>query len=130
MLFTAGLACVGRGDLALGIALVVASNFFFGTGENLAAAFLPEIARGESLGKVSGWGWSLGYLGGLVALALCLAYVTHAQARGATAAEFVPVTMIITAALFALAALPTFLLLKERAVPAPAEPGNAPFCAR
>src|SRR5688572_19995658 len=43
VVFTAGLACVGRGDLAAGIALIVASNFFFGTGENLAAAFLPEI---------------------------------------------------------------------------------------
>lgn len=117
VVFTAGLACVGRGDLAAGIALIVASNFFFGTGENLAAAFLPEIARGEALGKVSGWGWSLGYLGGLAALALCLAYVTHAQAQGARATEFVPATMLITAGLFALAALPTFLWLRERAVP-------------
>ena len=33
IVFTAGLAWVGRGDLALGIALVILSNFFFGTGE-------------------------------------------------------------------------------------------------
>ena len=39
-----------------------------GTGENLIAAFLPEIARGEAMGRVSGWGWSLGYLGGIVSL--------------------------------------------------------------
>ncbi len=82
--------------------LVILSNFFFGTGENLIAAFLPEIARGEAMGRVSGWGWSLGYCGGLVALGACLAYVTHAQAQGATATEFVPVTMLITAALFAI----------------------------
>ncbi len=118
VLFTAGLATVGHGDLALGIALVALSNFFFGTGENLIAAFLPEIARGEALGRVSGWGWSLGYLGGLVTLAACLAYVTHAQGQGATAVEFVPVTMLITAGIFALASLPTFLFLRERAVPA------------
>ena len=124
VVFTAGLACIGRGDLAAGIALVVASNFFFGTGENLAAAFLPEIARGEALGRVSGWGWSLGYLGGLAALGLCLAYVTYAQARGAPPTEFVPVTMLITAGLFALATLPTFLLLRERA--SPAAGGGAP----
>ncbi|HEU0290767.1 MAG TPA: MFS transporter [Burkholderiales bacterium] len=117
VLFTSGLAMVGSGDLALGIALVILSNFFFGTGENLVAAFLPEIARGEALGKVSGWGWSLGYLGGIVALGTCLAYVTHAQAQGATAGEFVPVTMLITAGIFALASLPIFLFLKERAVP-------------
>ena len=36
-----------------------ASNYFFGTGENLIAAFLPELAEGESLGTVSGWGWAL-----------------------------------------------------------------------
>jgi len=117
VVFTAGLALVGEGELMLGVALVILSNFFFGSGENLIAAFLPEIARGEAMGKVSGWGWSLGYLGGLVALGACLVYVTHAQAVGATAAEFVPVTMLITAALFALASLPTFMFLRERAQP-------------
>jgi len=117
VVFTAGLALVGRGDLALGITLVILSNFFFGTGENLVAAFLPEIARGEALGKVSGWGWSLGYFGGIVALGACLAYVTHAQAQGAPASAFVPVTMLITAGIFALASLPTFLYLRERAAP-------------
>ncbi|MBM3358666.1 MAG: MFS transporter [Betaproteobacteria bacterium] len=117
VLFTAGLALVGSGDLVLGIALIVLSNFFFGTGENLVAAFLPEIAQGEALGRVSGWGWSLGYLGGLVSLGACLAYVAHAQAQGAQAADFVAVTMLITAGIFALASLPTFLFLRERAVP-------------
>ena len=117
VVFTAGLALVGRGELALGIALVILSNFFFGTGENLIAAFLPEIARGEAMGRVSGWGWSLGYCGGLVALGACLIYVTYAQAQGATATEFVPVTMLITAALFAIASLPTFIFLRERALP-------------
>ena len=94
------------------------STIGFGSGENLIAAFLPEIASGEAMGRVSGWGWSLGYLGGLVALGASLAYVSFAQAHGAGAAEFVPVTMLITAALFAAASLPTFLFLRERAQPA------------
>ena len=46
----------GRGDLWLAVALIVLSNFFFGTGENLIAAFLPELAQGEALGRVSGLG--------------------------------------------------------------------------
>lgn len=115
--FTALLAVVGPGDVALAIVLVAASNFFFGTGENVVAAFLPELARGPALGKVSGWGWSLGYVGGLITLGLCLGYVTHAQALGEPAQHFVPVTMLITAAVFALASAPTFLLLRERARP-------------
>ncbi len=123
--FTAALALVGPGALALGCVLVAASNFFFSTGENLIAAFLPELARGKALGKVSGWGWGLGYLGGLVSLGASLAYVTAAQGRGETSAEFVPVTMLITAAIFLAASLPTLLGLKERAVPRPATPGLA-----
>jgi len=119
ILFTAALATVGRGDLWAGMALIVLSNFFFGSGENLIAAFLPELARGEALGRVSGWGWSLGYLGGLASLGACLAYVNEAQSMGMTAEQFVPVTMLITAVIFAVAALPTFLFLRERAVPVP-----------
>ena len=114
---TAALGLVGPGDLALGVLLLVISNFFFGTGENLVAAFLPELAKGRALGKVSGWGWGLGYVGGLVSLAASLAYVTWAEAQGQGAADFVPVTMLITAALFAVSALPTFVFVKERAAP-------------
>lgn len=119
ILFTAALAFVGRGDLWPAIALIVLSNFCFGSGENLIAAFLPELAQGEALGRVSGWGWSLGYFGGLASLGACLAYVGWAQAQGMAANEFVPVTMLITAAIFAAASLPTFLFLRERAVPVP-----------
>ncbi len=119
VLFTAALFFAGPGSLWLAIVLIVLSNFFYGSGENLIAAFLPELAREESIGRVSGWGWSLGYVGGLVSLGVCLAYVSWAQARGDTAADFVPVTMLITAVLFATASLPTFLLLKERAQPQP-----------
>lgn len=132
VLFTAALALTGRGDIGLAFAFVALSNFFFGSGENLIAAFLPELAREDALGRVSGWGWSLGYVGGLASLGACLAYVNFAQARGATATEFVPGTMMITAAIFALASLPTFLLLRERAVPA-ANAGAGivgPACAR
>jgi len=118
--FTAALALARPGGLAVACVLVALSNFFFSVGENLIAAFLPELARGKALGKVSGWGWGLGYLGGLVSLGASLAYVTAAQARGETSAEFVPVTMLITAAIFLVASLPTLLWLKERAVPQPA----------
>jgi UMF1 family MFS transporter len=125
VLGTALLALVGPGDLALAFALIVLSNVFFGTGENIAAAFLPEIARGEAMGKVSAWGWSLGYIGGLITLAVCLAYVITAQGQGQPEAQFVPVTMLITAAVFAVASSFTFLLLKERARPIEVHKGAA-----
>lgn len=119
ILFTALLYLAGPGDLWLAIALIILTNFFFGSGENLIAAFLPELARSRALGKVSGWGWSLGYIGGVFSLGCSLAYVTWAQGQGQEAHEFVPVTMLITAAIFAVACVPTFLFLKERAQPQP-----------
>ncbi len=112
---TAALALVGPGDLWLAVGLVVLSNFFYGTGENLIAAFLPELARGRALARLSGLGWGLGYLGGMLTLGLCLAYIAQAQGQGLEAAQFVPGAMLITAAIFLLAALPTFLFLRERA---------------
>ncbi|MFZ2986857.1 MFS transporter [Ideonella sp.] len=112
---TAALAWAGPGDLWLAAAAVLFSNVFFCYGEALTAAFLPELARRDSLGRVSGWGWSFGYFGGMLTLGLCLAHVLAAQARGEPASQFVPVTMLITAGVFAVAALATFGLLKERA---------------
>jgi UMF1 family MFS transporter len=118
--FTALLFFAAPGALALAIAALVLSNYFFGTGENLIAAFLPELARPRALGRVSGWGWALGYVGGLVSLGASLAYIGWAQGQGQGAAEFVPVAMLITAAIFGLASLPTLLMLRERAIPQPA----------
>lgn len=114
VLGTAGLGLAGPGELALALCFLVISNFCFGSGENLIAAFLPELARKDSLGRVSGWGWGLGYLGGLAALALCLGWIGWAQGQGMGPAEFVPACLLITAALFAVASTPTFLFLRER----------------
>ena len=114
---TASLAWLGRGDVVAAMALVAVSNYFFSVGESLAGAFLPELARGDQMGKVSGWGWSFGYFGGMLALGLSLAWVITAQGRGEVAEQFVPGTMLIVAAIFAVAALPTFLVLRERSAP-------------
>jgi UMF1 family MFS transporter len=52
----------------------------------------------------------------LVALGLCLVYILSSNAG---ASHTVPVSMLITAGFFALASLPTFLFLRERAKPQP-----------
>ena len=114
VLGTAALSLVGPGEILLGVVIVAVSNYFFGTGENLIAAFLPELARPRGMGRLSGWGWGLGYLGGLLTLGACLAYVAHAQGQGLGAEDFVPVTLLMTAGIFLSASLPTFLLLRER----------------
>ena len=114
---TLALAEVGPGDVALAIVAVVLSNLFYSYGDSLIAAFLPELSRRDSLGRVSGWGWAFGYFGGMLTLGLSLAYVLWAQGQGIPASQFVPVTMLITATIYALASIATFALLRERAVP-------------
>jgi UMF1 family MFS transporter len=119
VLSTAALALVGPGQVALGLVLLVVSNTFYSYGESLTASFLPELATPQAMGRVSGWGWALGYIGGMLALGVCLAYVLSAQARAEPAASFVPVTMLITAAIYGAAALVTFALMREHAAPQP-----------
>lgn len=119
VLATAALALAGPGDMWVAVVAVVLSYTFYSYGESLIAAFLPELARDDAMGRVSGWGWSFGYLGGMLALGLGLglAYVTAAQSRGEPATAFVPVVMLITAAIYGLASVVTFTLLRERATP-------------
>lgn len=119
VLATAALALAGPGDVGVAVVAVMFSYTFYSYGESLIAAFLPELAREESMGRVSGWGWSFGYLGGMLALGLGLAYVTTAQSRGELATAFVPVVMLITAAIYGLASVTTFALLRERGTPLP-----------
>ena len=109
--------CLGfmqQGDVWQAMALLVVSAFAFGSTEYLIAAFLPEIAPKRLMGKISAFGWTLGYVGGLIVLAFSLLYVWFAQKQGLTAGDYVPIILFGVAVVFALAASPTFLFLKER----------------
>jgi UMF1 family MFS transporter len=96
------------GPISLAWAMVVVANIAFSFGENLIAAFLPELAPREQLGRLSGIGWAVGYFGGLASLAVALVLVKE------NAVGWVPAA---TAGFFLVAGLPTFLFLRERATP-------------
>ncbi len=115
VLGTVCLGFVGPGQVALGLGLFILSNLFYSSGENIVAAFLPEIATPERMGRVSGLGWALGYFGGLASLAAC--YPLVAQGIDAEHSGSVRLSFVVVAAFFFVAALPTFIFLKERAVP-------------
>ncbi len=110
---TALLWFVTPGHVALGLALFVISFVGFSFGENLTAAFLPEISKPETVGKISGFGWGLGYLGGLVALLLVLPLL--AGDMKIENLGNLRLAWLVTAAFFGVAAIPTFLFLRERA---------------
>ncbi|MDX1810735.1 MAG: MFS transporter, partial [Gammaproteobacteria bacterium] len=90
-LFVATSACVittsllffaHENEIILSMILVILSSYMFFTGENLISAFLPEISTPQNIGKISGYAWTLGYVGGLLVLVLCLAYINWAKSQG------------------------------------------------
>ncbi len=115
VLATAGLGFVGPGDVALAVALLLISNIGFSVGESFVASFLPDLGRPEELGRISGAAWGLGYVGGLGSAALVLFGLGPATLDNPLVRWAGPVT----AAWFAIAATPTFLLLRDRYVPPP-----------
>ena len=130
LLFSSTIGCVlatvmlywaDPNDIVWALVFIALSNYCYCIGESIIGAFLPEIARPDALGRVSGWGWGFGYFGGMLALGLSLAFLTWATSQGWTAQEYVPGIALITAALFALSALPSFLFLRERSAPSGAE---------
>lgn len=82
-------------------------------------ALLPVITPRSHLGRVSGWGWGVGYLGGLVCLVLCLVLLLRADPPlfgliGTEGAEPVRATSVLVAIWYGLFALPLFLLVPDR----------------
>ncbi|MFO1127439.1 MAG: MFS transporter [Rhodospirillales bacterium] len=79
-------------------------------------AMLPSLAPPAMLGRISGWGWGLGYVGGLLCLALSLALVMPAVPPfGLDKAAFEPVraTSVLVALWFAVFSLPFFFLVPD-----------------
>ncbi|MFA5521278.1 MAG: MFS transporter [Castellaniella sp.] len=125
VLATVALMAAQPGRVVIALAALGISNYFYCMGESLIAAFLPGIARAETLGRVSGWGWGWGYFGGMLTLGLSLVVVSQAEARGLPATQYVPWVMALTALIFALAAIPSMLWLKERSTPQALRSGAA-----
>ena len=57
----------------------VFGNIGFEMGSVFCNAYLPHIAPRNKMGRISGYGWSLGYLGGLVALVICLVFLVYPE---------------------------------------------------
>src|SRR5207244_11873797 len=94
----------------------------FELGYTFYNAFLVELADREDMGRLSGYGWGLGYLGGL--LSLGIAYPFMKGGLGADNVNTFRQSFIATAAFFLMASVPTSVSLRERAVPKPALPGT------
>jgi MFS transporter, UMF1 family len=105
-------------DVAYALVMFTIAGLGFELGLVFYNAMLPELAPPSRVGRISGWGWGVGYLGGLACLAInYLVFVQPDPAffgldRGT--GEHVRITNPFAAIWFALFALPLFVLVPDK----------------
>ena len=113
------------GQIFFALILVIISNAAFEMGQVFCNSYLPDIAPKEKIGRISGYGWSLGYFGGLAALAVCyiVFYASPTPTNPITGNllntetfEHIRAMPIFIAIWFAIFSVPTFIYLKDRKV--------------
>lgn len=80
VLGSAMLSRVYPGQMMKALVWFVVGNIAFELGGVFYNAFLPDIAPKDKIGRVSGYGWSLGYIGGLAAMFIAMiGFINPAQ---------------------------------------------------
>jgi UMF1 family MFS transporter len=119
VIFTALLFTVREGSVFTGMLFFILAEIGYRGGQVFYNALLPEIASQDEISKVSGTGWAVGSVGGIVCLLIVLAMIMLVGGDFVTRLSF-----IITAVFFALSTVPMWFWLKEKAEPRPLEPGD------
>lgn len=102
----------GPGTILLGMILLILANIGFEGGLVFYDAFLPEITTERSYGRVSGYGFAMGYIGSLITLLIVLPL--YSKGFVADNLQNIRITFLIAASFFLIFALPLFLFLKEK----------------
>jgi UMF1 family MFS transporter len=101
---TALLYFVSKGNILAGVILFIIANVGFESGLVFYDSFLPELTAPKNYGRVSGYGYAMGYLGSLVILAISFPFIENNMIRE---------TFILAALFFMIFSLPLFLFLKD-----------------
>lgn len=98
----------------------VIANIAFELGNVFYNSFLPEIASPGRIGRISGYGWALGYAGGLVCMAIALVGFVQPEVPwfGISTENGwnIRATNLLVAGWFLVFALPLFRNVPERSV--------------
>jgi UMF1 family MFS transporter len=125
VLFTGLLYFVHAGSYWMGALLFIFANIGFAEGNVFYNAFLPEISNEQNIGRVSGFGWALGYIGGGALLAINLIMLKYPEVIGFPRDYFTVQDCFLSVALWWLVfSVPTFLFLRDRAGESPSVRGR------
>lgn len=101
---TALLYFVNKGDIFTGLLLFIIANVGFEAGLVFYDSFLPEITQPKNYGRVSGYGFAMGYLGSLTTLVIVYPFIKMNLIRE---------TFPLSALVFFIFAMPIFIFLKD-----------------
>ena len=114
---SATLYFAGPGDVLFALVVFAAGNIAFELSNVFYNAFLPELATPQRIGRISGYGWALGYAGGLCCLLIgyfvLVAPETPPLGLVRETGEHVRATNLLVAAWYGVFSLPLFLILKK-----------------
>ena len=124
-IFTALLFFVGKGDIFLGMLFFILAEIGYRSGQVFYNALLPDIATPEEMSHVSGTGWAIGSMGGIVCLIIVLGLILGLGHGDPVRVAFLSrVAFLITAVFYALSTAPIFIFLRERTRPQPLPAGE------
>ena len=108
-LATLALSFCEQGMVFYAAFFMIISNFSYSVHQDISAAYLVNICDKKNLGRVSGFGWAWGFLGGIFTLLLCLTWISlvpnfHLHTVSSDQLG-VSGSLIITAAIFAVVSL-------------------------
>lgn len=101
---TSMLYFVGEGSIFWGVFIFVLANIGFEAGLVFYDAYLPEITTPKNYGRVSGYGFAMGYFGSLATLGICFPFIQN---------EMIKETFPLAAAFFFVFSIPIFVYLKD-----------------
>ena len=101
-----------EGMVAQAMVLFIISNFFYQTSMMFYNSFLPQLSARKNTGLISGFGFSVGYLGGLLILLIAMPFL----AGGLGPANLLDIryTFLITCIFFLIFSIPSFVILKDQ----------------
>ena len=110
-----------QGDVFSALLFFCIANIGFEMGGVFLNAYLPEIAPKHKIGRISGYGWSFGYVGGLIALAFCFIFFVlpdnplnpiTGNILDKSTYEHIRIINVFIAIWFAVFSVPTFIFVK------------------
>jgi UMF1 family MFS transporter len=111
IVFTVPLFFLKSGMVAIAVILFIVANVFYQTSMMFYNSFLPQLSTKKNTGLVSGFGFSIGYIGGFLILIILIPFLKGGLEPGNL--FNIRLSLLITSLFFLIFSIPSFIFLKD-----------------